>query len=100
MTEMLGMYDRSGLDFGLVMDRCLAGKRFGGSRMGFNRVRQVGEAGMRVNHGGSAFPVGARLDGDDDGTCLPDAVPPHRLASVVDIARGDIHSARRPSATG
>lgn len=90
MAEMPGMEDRSGLDSDLVMNRCPATNRFGGGHMGLYRATRVGEAGMLVNHGGSAFPVEA----------APETVPSHGYALVIGDALCGLRSARRPSDAG
>lgn len=84
MTGIQGNHGRLGPSKGHGMDRCLVAVRYGGHRIGLYQVKQVGEAGMLLNHGGISFPVGTRLDVEEDlQPIAPDAIPSLRSATVV-----------------
>lgn len=65
-------------------DRGVVAIRYGGRRVGLYRVKQVGEVGMLLNHGGISFPVGTRLDVGDFADPKSEACPSWLQATVVD----------------
>ena len=82
------------------MDRSVVAIRYGGRRIGLYRVKQVGEAGMLLNHGGISFPVGTRLDVEEFHQLVP-ATGYHRLsATVVDNNTSGIRLAWSHAKTG
>lgn len=82
MTAGQGQDVRPGQVPGRESDRSIVAIRYGGRRIGLYRVKQVGEVGMLLNHGGISFPVGTRLDVEDFHHLLPN-MGYHRLSATV-----------------
>jgi hypothetical protein len=76
-------------------DRPIVAIRYGGRHIGLYRVKQVGEAGMVLKHGGISFPVGTALDVEDIQHLLPDGVSPRAAATVIDNTPGGLSLAWR-----
>lgn len=80
---------RSGRRAENTQETRLVAIRYDGRRIGLYRVRQVGESGVRLNHGGISFPVGTRLEVEDIQHLFPKSFAPQRAATVVgNTARG------------
>lgn len=83
-------------------DRRVVAIRFGGRRVGLYRVKQVGEVGVLLNHGGISFPVGTQLDVGDFSDPRSDVRPAWVSATVVDNSPGGLRLAwcRKPARGG
>ncbi len=90
----------SGNDMGPAPDRHVVALRYGGHRVGLYRVKQVGEAGMLLNHGGISFPVGTQLDVEDFSCPVRDARAPTLRAVVVDNTPMGLRLVWRSQAAG
>ena len=76
---------------GQMLDRPVVALRFGGHRVGLYRVKQVGEVGMLLNHGGISFPVGTQLDVEDVGHLIE----PSRNLSLSAVVVGNTSNGLR-----
>jgi hypothetical protein len=65
-------------------ERAIVAIRYAGRSIGLYRVKQVGELGLLLNHGGISFPVGTRLDIEDIQHLMPRASANPLPATVVD----------------
>ncbi len=84
MTQIQGKVVRPGQGSVRELDRSIVALRFGGRRVGLYRVKQVGEAGMLLTHGGISFPVGTRLDVEGMRPGHSNSFLPPLPATVVD----------------
>lgn len=89
MAEIQGSHGRTGTG-PYMKGRSIVAIRFGGRRIGLYRVKQVGEAGMLLNHGGISFPVGTQLDVEDVRRSAPDSAAAIQAATVVDNTPGGL----------
>jgi len=83
MAELQCKSGRADPNRAYMGERPIVAIRYGGRRIGLYRVEQVGDSGMRLNHGGISFPVGTRLDVEDIQHLFPLAISPHRTATVI-----------------
>ena len=84
MTEIQSEDAQSGRVSVVAADPLIVAVRYAGHRIGLYRVKQVGEVGMLLNHGGISFPVGTQLGVEKFPRIGSDALGPCRSATVVD----------------
>ncbi len=92
MEKSIG--SRAGVFPDLAMGRRIATHRYGARRIGLYRVRQVGEVGMLLNHGGISSPVGTRLDVEDYSRPASEACFTRKTSIVVDNTPGRLRLVR------
>ncbi len=76
-------------------ERGVVAVRFRGRRVGLYRVKQFGEVGLLLNHGGISFPVGTQLDVGDFADPKSDVRPAWVEATVVGNSPGGLMLAWR-----